>query len=150
MISIEKATKQDIEDIVPLFDQYRIFYKQPSDKPAAEEFLQRRFDGGECTVFIARFDNIPVGFTLLYTSFSSVSMQPVFILNDLYVTADQRNNGIGKMLLDKAKEHCLQKNYKGLALETAIDNPAQKLYEKLGWEKDSHCFHYFWSARQTK
>ncbi|HAI44518.1 MAG TPA: GNAT family N-acetyltransferase, partial [Maribacter sp.] len=37
--------------------------------------------------------------------------------------------------------------YKGLALETAIDNPAQKLYEKLDWEKDSHCFHYFWQVK---
>ena len=150
MISIEKAVDKDIKDIVPLFDQYRIFYEQSSNEEAAEKFLKQRFDREECTVFIARLNRLPIGFTLLYTSFSSVSMQPVFILNDLYVIPDQRKNGIGKMLLEKAKEYCLQKNYKGLALETAIDNPAQNLYEKLGWKKDSHCFHYFWSARQTE
>lgn len=146
MFSIERATEKDIKDIVQLFDQYRVFYNQSSDEKAAELFLQDRFDRGECTVFIARNNGIPIGFTLLYTSFSSVSMQPVFILNDLYVSMEHRNKGIGKMLLEKAKDYCIENGYKGLALETAIDNPAQKLYEKLGWIKDSHCFHYFWSA----
>ena len=149
MISIEKAVEKDIKDIVPLFDQYRIFYEQSSDEQAAEAFLQHRFERGECTVFIARFNKIPIGFTLLYTCFSSVSMKPVFILNDLFVLPDQRSKGIGKLLLEKAQDHCLEQNYKGLALETAIDNPAQKLYEKLGWKKDSHCFHYFWNASKT-
>lgn len=31
-------------------------------------------------------------------------------------------------------------------LETAIDNPAQHLYEKLGWKNDVEVFHYAWLA----
>ena len=37
-------------------------------------------------------------------------------------------------------------NFKGLALETAKANPAQRLYEKLGWKKDLEHLHYFWIA----
>jgi len=73
-------------------------------------------------------------------------MQAIYVLNDLYVLPDYRKKRIGEALLNEAKEYCSAMGYKGLALETAIDNPAQKLYERLGWEKDVHCFHYFWSS----
>lgn len=137
---------KDLEELVPLFDLYRVFYKQESDIKAAREFLKERFSKGECEVLLAQSMNQVVGFTLLYTSFSSVSMKPVFILNDLYVRKEFRGQGIGEDLLNAAKQLCREKQFKGLALETAVDNPAQKLYERLGWEKDSHCFHYFWTA----
>ena len=146
MISVIRASEEDTDKIVPLFDQYRIFYKQPTDKQSVRNFLEERFSNNECVVFLAMKDDLAVGFTLLYTSFSSVSLKPIYILNDLYVTQAYRQRGIGQQLLQAAQKHCYHQGYKGLALETAIDNPAQGLYEKLGWEKDSHCFHYFWTA----
>lgn len=146
MIKIIRAEEGQIDQLVPLFDAYRVFYNQQSDQDAARKFLSDRLKNNEATVFIANENHIPVGFTLLYTTFSSVSMKPVFILNDLYVKATARNKGVGEALLNKAKSYCKEKGYKGLALETATDNPAQKLYERLDWTKDSHCFHYFWKA----
>lgn len=144
MVKIIKASGSDLPKLVPLFDQYRIFYDQPSDMEAAHTFLQDRIHHEECVVFLAEKDQQAVGFTLLYKTFSSVSMQPFFVLNDLFVAPGHRQRGIGGMLLEKAKSLCRSLNYKGLALETATDNSAQGLYEKLGWKKDSHCFHYFW------
>ena len=146
MTKIIRATQSDIKDLVPLFDQYRVFYKQISDEEAGLEFLIDRFGKEECHVFLAYEEEHAVGFTLLYTTFSSVSLKPVFILNDLFVLNEYRQKGIGEMLLNKAKHYCREKGYKGLALETATDNPAQQLYERLGWKKDTHCFHYFWTA----
>lgn len=145
-IEIIHAEKEHIPDLVPLLDGYRIFYKQPSDKPKAKTFLEDRFDKKESIIFMALADGKPAGFTQLYRSFSTVGLQPILILNDLYVSNEFRNKGIGKDLLIWAQAYCKKNSYKGLALETAIDNPAQKLYEQLGWSKDSHCFHYFWSA----
>lgn len=86
-------------------------------------------------------------FVQLYFTFSSVTLEPSLILNDLFVDPKYRNKNIGQGLLLKAQEYCTKHKYKGLALETAIDNPAQNLYEKLGWKKDVHCFHYFWSVK---
>lgn len=102
---------------------------------------------GESIIFIAFINNEAVGFTQLFTSFSSVSMQPIFILNDLFVSANQRGKRVGSLLLSAAKEYCTKKGYKGLALETNKDNPAQHLYEKLGWKKDTDAFHYFWQSK---
>ena len=135
MIKIIRASDKHIDDLVLLFDLYRIFYKQASDLKAGSQFLKERFNKKEAVVFLAYYDGKPVGFTLLYTTFSSVSLQPVFILNDLFVMKEYRHKGIGELLLNKAKALCLDKGYKGLALETATDNPAQKLYESLGWKK---------------
>jgi len=147
MLTILQANASHIDELTPLFNQYRIFYKQESNEHAAKEFLLERIKKREAVIFLAFWNDEPIGFTQLYTSFSSVSLQAVFILNDLYVSINHRGKGIGEALLDRAKELCVEKNYKGLALETGIKNPAQRLYEKLDWKKDTDCFHYFWTAK---
>ncbi|NNF18579.1 MAG: GNAT family N-acetyltransferase [Flavobacteriaceae bacterium] len=143
-LNIVRARISELEELVPLMDEYRVFYKQSPDPDAARSFLHSRMIKQESVIFLAYYNKVPAGFTQLYTSFSSVSLQPIFILNDLFVHKEYRNRGVGAALLLKAQEFCKEIGYKGLALETATDNPAQHLYERLGWERDSHCFHYFW------
>ncbi|MEL6918751.1 MAG: GNAT family N-acetyltransferase, partial [Bacteroidota bacterium] len=140
------ATQEHLPELVSLFDLYRIFYKQISDKEGSKIFLKNRIKNNESVIFLAFYNGKPAGFTQLFTTFSSVGLSSVFILNDLYVDIEYRKKGVGEALLNKAKEYCIEKGYKGLALETSTENPAQRLYEKLGWQKDSECFHYFWTA----
>ncbi len=87
-----------------------------------------------------------IGFTQLYPTLSSVSMERYYILNDLYVKLEHRGLGAASLLLKHCQEWSKKHNYKGLSLETAADNPAQKVYEKLGWRQDPDTLHYFWSA----
>ena len=145
-ITISKATQKDLPDLVPMLDAYRVFYKQSSDLPLAKEFLEARFRKGDSEIYLCRLNGSAVGFVQLYHSFSTVSLKPIYILNDLYVIPSSRGLGVGSALLKKAQSICTQQGYKGLALETGVDNPAKALYERLGWEKDVHCFHYFWTA----
>lgn len=146
-MNIVRANLDHLALIAPLFDQYRVFYKQDSNLEKAKNFLEDRISRNESVVFLAMDNDTAVGFVQLFTSFSSVSLQPIFILNDLYVHEVHRGKGIGEALLTRTKEFCLEKGYKGLALETGIENPAQQLYERLGWEKDTDCFHYFWTSK---
>lgn len=148
MPKILMATEAHLPQLLPLFDAYRQFYGQESDLAGAGEFLKNRIRKQESILFLALSGTAPAGFTQLFRSFSSVSLQPLLILNDLFVAAPFRKKGIGEALLLKAQDYCREKKYKGLALETAVDNRAQYLYERLGWEKDSRCFHYFWKAGQ--
>lgn len=143
---IERISLAQISDILPLFDDYRIFYGQPSDKQGAAQFLTDRLQREEAIIFAAYINNEAVGFTQLYYTFSSVSLEPSLILNDLFVSKTHRKKDIGKSLLQRAQDFCSANRFQGLALETATNNPAQKLYERLGWRKDSRCFHYFWAA----
>ncbi|WP_223198001.1 GNAT family N-acetyltransferase [Maribacter arenosus] len=138
---------ENLNQVVPLFDQYRVFYKQESNVEGAMVFLEERIRKNEAIIFLAFYNDEPAGFTLLYNMFSSVSMQHSYVLNDLFVPLHLRQKRIGETLLNRAKKFCLDKKAKGLALETAINNPAQKLYEKLNWVKDISSFHYFWTAQ---
>ncbi len=143
-MNIVRAHIEHLDLIVSLFDAYRIFYRQPSDKKTAKQFLFERLKNNDSIIFLAFLNNEAVGFTQLYHSFSSVSMKPIYILNDLYVDTNYRKSGIGAALLNKAKQLCRDNNYKGLGLQTETSNPAQHLYESLGWEKDPD-LQYFWT-----
>ncbi|WP_299122311.1 GNAT family N-acetyltransferase [uncultured Winogradskyella sp.] len=144
-MKIIKAHIDHLEDLVPLFDGYRQFYKQDSDKEGAKHFLLERFKNKDAIIFIAYDNDKAIGFTQLYPLLSSVSMQPMYLLNDLFVNTNYRGQGIGEALIDKAKQLCIKENNKGLAIQTAFDNPAQQLYEKLGFKKDTD-LHFFWTV----
>ena len=146
-VEIKRAMQSDLGRIAELFDDYRVFYKQSSDKELALKFITERFNNNESVIFYA-IDNEGnhVGFTQLYPSFSSVSAQRCWVLNDLYVSKDVRSLGVGTLLLNKAKNYAIKTNTKGIKLETGKDNiGAQKLYQKLGYKKDSD-FSYFLSV----
>ncbi|MFK7947553.1 MAG: GNAT family N-acetyltransferase [Saprospiraceae bacterium] len=146
-MEIIKANTIHLKELTKLFDGYRVFYKQESDTKAAEKFLKERLENDESIILMAFDDKGKgVGFTQLYPTFSSVSMQRFYILNDLFVLPTLRGQGIGESLLNAAKALAKANKWKGLALETATDNPAQKLYERLGWERSDDFYHYFWSC----
>lgn len=143
---IEQAYIDEVDEIAVLFDMYRSFYQQKSDIEGAKNFLKERFMYSESVIFVAKdLDlNRYIGFTQLYPAFSSVSMQRSWILNDLFVHEEYRGAGVGKALLDKAKNYAIQTGSKGLSLSTAIDNlNAQRLYEQEGYEREISFYHYY-------
>src|ERR1700737_1890558 len=85
---IRKAVIDDIDRLSVLFDQYRIFYKQPTDIKGAKQFLTDRIEQNQSVIFVALLDKIIIGFTQLYPVFSSVAMKGAWLLNDLFVTED--------------------------------------------------------------
>lgn len=143
-----KATIDDLEELVLLFNAYRNFYNQESDMEKARSFLSDRFKHDDSVIFVVKDVqlNQTIGFTQLYPSFSSISMQRSWILNDLYVAEESRGRGAAQVLLDTAREYAKQTNAKGLSLSTALHNEtAQKIYERNGYKKDEAYFHYFLS-----
>ncbi len=144
MLTISTATIADLDDIADLFDQYRQFYQQPSDLSLAHRFIAERLTRQESVIFLARQHGVAIGFTQLYPIFSSVSARRSWVLNDLFVRPDARTLGIGRALLTHNQQFVIDRGDKGLALETANDNPARHLYERLGWQLDSDYRHYFW------
>ncbi|MEP1553119.1 MAG: GNAT family N-acetyltransferase [Paraglaciecola sp.] len=133
-IEIVQATLQDIEKLSILFDNYRIFYKQTSDIKLAKAFLIDRIANQESVIFVAKDESTQLGFTQLYPSFSSVSANHTWILNDLYVLPEYQNLRIGSKLLNHVQQHAKQTLAKGIFLQTAKTNiGAQRLYESHGY-----------------
>ncbi|RMF78306.1 MAG: GNAT family N-acetyltransferase [Chloroflexi bacterium] len=144
LFDLIQATSDHLDTLVPLFDAYRQFYEQTSDVIGARTYLSERLKNQEATVFLALDPGgVGLGFTLLYPSFSSVSMRRIWVLNDLFVTPDARKQGVGEALLNRARQHAAETDARSLMLQTAIDNiPAQSLYEKLGWVRDEDFYVY--------
>ncbi len=143
MVTIRPAKLADLDDLARLFDGYLQFYQQPSDMAASSKFIGDRLMKRDSTIFVAVIDDKPVGFVQLYPSFSSVMMRPLYILNDLYVSESARHGGVATALIGAAEDFGRQQNAVRLVLETEFsNNAAQKLYEKLGWDKDDLRYYY--------
>jgi GNAT superfamily N-acetyltransferase len=146
-IAIRRATSDDLRELTVLFDGYRRFYGNASDIEGARRFLAARLAASESVIFVAARAGDLVGFTQLYPSFSSGAMKRLWILNDLFVAAAARRNGIGGALMNAAESFARDSGARGLLLATQKTNATAKaLYESRGWKLDAdfdHYFHYF-------
>ncbi|MBK5484505.1 GNAT family N-acetyltransferase [Peribacillus sp. TH16] len=143
-MGIQKATLNELDSLTELFDLYRVFYEQTSNLEGAREFLKERLTNEESVIFMAFDGDNPIGFVQLYPSFSSVSMMHSWVLNDLFVKGNARKKGFGEKLLKAAIAFAKETGAKGVSLETDKDNSnAQKLYEKIGFIRESNYFYYF-------
>ena len=137
-VSISRAGPADLDALAVLFDAYRRFYGQASDVALARQWLRERLRFGESTVLVAKRDGAAVGFVQLYPMFSSVRTAKTWILNDLYVDAGARRQGVARRLLDAAADFAREDGAAGISLETAQDNAAARaLYRAAGWREDA-------------
>jgi len=135
---VRQANIHDLDTLVPLFDGYRQFYRQPSDPDRARAFLAERFAHHESLILLARDEHgAGLGFTQLFPLFSSVRTARIYLLNDLFVASDARKHGVGKALLEASTEHARALGAARLWLQTELGNtPAQALYASAGWQRD--------------
>jgi ribosomal protein S18 acetylase RimI-like enzyme len=155
-VMVREASVGDTDRVVPLFDAYRQFYGAVSDPAAARAFLAARQTRGESVLLLAsrlvRDDageqalaspGAPLlGFAQLYASFSSVSLGPITILNDLFVLPAWRRGNVGRHLVLAAAAHAAQRGALRLVLSTQHTNtPARRLYESLGFAPDLEFTH---------
>lgn len=144
-IELKRATIDDVKKISPLFDSYRVYYKQESNLDLALQYLSERLQNDESVIFIVQDDNKnALGFTQLYPTFSSLSACTSWVLNDLFVAPTARRLGVGRMLMGAARGFVVETGANGIALETDHDNVnAQALYESLGYVKNRDHYFYF-------
>ena len=142
---VGRATTADVPELARLFDAYRIFYERAPDLTAAEAFVRRQIEEDVTKFFIARdYDNgAAIGFVHLLPSVSTLAMQPIWYLEDLFVAPAARRRGVGEALMLQAERFARETGAERLTLSTAFDNKtAQSLYRRLGYERDEH-FWYF-------
>jgi len=145
-ITVKQIGSAETHLVAGLFNQYRMFYNQFSDIGMAKAFLDERLQHNESIVFVAIDNNTKqaVGFTQLYPKYSSVRLCKNWILNDLYVNADHRKQGIGEKLIKTVMDFARNNGSTFVQLETAVDNDAaQRLYENIGFVKQGEDTEFF-------
>ena len=144
--SVIRADTSHLDLLAPLMTGYREFYGQAPDELGERRFLKSRLENNEAVIFLALDHDPPpsaVGFVQLFPSFDSVHLSEIWILHDLFVRLDAREHGVGRLLMDTAREFCVSTRARRIDLSTAVTNTAaQALYESLGYERDDEFHNY--------
>ena len=147
-MTITQATLDNLPALAPVFDAYRVFYRKTSDTFAASQFLSERLCQQDSVIYISITDDSKInGFVQLYPLFSSTRMRKLWMLNDLFVLAEYRGQGISKALIEAAKSLATNTNSCGLLLETEKNNAAaNELYKNTDFTLDSDHNYYSWDV----
>ncbi|MBL0798762.1 MULTISPECIES: GNAT family N-acetyltransferase [Pseudomonas] len=146
-----RATTIHLDAVAKLFDAYRGFYGQSSNLEQSRAFIAERMAGNESAIFLVEDESgEALGFVQLYPTFSSIDAHRTWLLSDLFTTPAARGRGVGRRLMNTARDFAVETGAKGLVLETTTDNfTAQGLYESLGWVRDTGYYTYTLDLRQS-
>lgn len=145
-MEIKIGTINDLENIVAIIKQYRHFYGvEEQNIEDIKRFEEDRIKNNQSKIFLAMKGDVAIGFIQLYPSYSTVSLKPQWILNDLYVAEGERHKGVAKSLMNAVMEH-FKTSAKGFILVTDKTNStAKSFYESCGWETGEYDFYtYFY------
>lgn len=125
MIRYEIAKNIDIDKIISVFESSGII------RPTKEkERIKTMFENSNL-IYFAYEDEEIIGLARCVTDFSYCCY-----LSDLAVKKEYQKQGIGKMLIEKVKEHIGEK----VALIPLSANSAMDYYPKLNFEKADNAF----------
>ncbi|MGL5008056.1 MAG: GNAT family N-acetyltransferase [Plesiomonas sp.] len=146
-ITILRANVADTAKVAPLYVQYREFYHVDPQPQQAQAFLHERLEQNQSVIFYAQDEKQnTVGFTQLYPAFCSLQMKPIWYLYDLFVSPNARKQGIGEALLTHCKQFGEKTGAGFVFLQTGVENTtAQRLYEKMGYQRDTEFYTYMQS-----
>ena len=144
MTRIREAGSRDLLALGRLFDEYRQFYRLPTDLERATGYISARLARGDSIVLVAADESEQLlGFAQLYPTWCSLLAGPVYVLYDLYVAPRARRRGVARALLEAAAQRARRDGKLRMTLSTARTNTsAQALYESLGWERDDEFYVY--------
>jgi ribosomal protein S18 acetylase RimI-like enzyme len=150
-IEAVRAHVDRLDAVAGLFDAYRGFYGQPANLAQSRAFIAERMAAAESAIFLAEDEQgAALGFVQLYPTFSSIDAHRTWLLSDLFTAPEARGRGVGRLLMNAARDFALATGAKGLVLETATDNfTAQGLYESLGYVRDSGYYTYILDLRTS-
>jgi len=134
MLIIAQATPKDIPALRDMIRKLCAFHGDPCHMGLAE--AQRRFINGPLLAFIAHQDGKPVGFCVLETHWRPMAHGDGLDVAHLFVEEPMRGHGIGKQLIQAAREHAQDIGASRLTIGTSPVNPgAAAAYRAMGLEE---------------
>lgn len=132
--TFRKAEKSDFNRINELFiEMLQTIYDTDQVNGYEAEHLDRFFDGRDEWISIASEDGIIIAF--LSIEVHHEEKEEYIYLDDLSVTKEYRNNGIGTELISKAEMYANNINIHNICLHVEKSNIAAfRLYERLGYK----------------
>jgi len=144
---IQQAALHLLEELALLFDFYRKTLTGATDLRATTLFVENLVKQKSSVIFIAQPDITSsdiFGFANLYPSFSTLALQRLWILNDLFVDEKARGKGIANVLFQHIVAFAANSGAVRIELKTEINNHgARELYKSLNFEIDDQQHLYY-------
>ena len=138
-----EATDSDLAGLAGLFGAYLEFYGRSHDPDRVRGYLGDRMSRGESIVHVAERGSELVGFTQCYPTWSSLDLDALWVLEDLFVSPPARKSGVARALLEATSAAASAASACRLVLETQHGNArAIGLYESFGFVRDREFLTY--------
>lgn len=134
-IEIRKATENDFQEIVKLFQEFAEFEKRPEKMTNTVEKMMEEKEFFHCFVAV-NASNAIVGYASYFFSYYTWIGKSLY-MDDLYVKPEYRAGGVGTQLIQKIIAFAKETNCHKLRWQVSEWNhPAIKFYKNLGAEID--------------
>jgi GNAT superfamily N-acetyltransferase len=134
---IRDATETDVPDLIRLVRELAAYEKAPDSATATPELFREALypSSGDATAYalVAERDGSVVGMAVWFRSFSTWTGRAGVWLEDLFVEPGQRGHGLGKALLVRLAQICVERGW--TRLEWAVldwNAPSIEFYRAQG------------------
>ncbi|PWN51928.1 acyl-CoA N-acyltransferase [Violaceomyces palustris] len=136
-ITLRHASPEDIPTILGFIKDLAEYEKEPDAVKATPELLKENlFEKNHARVLLAEESDssqteskTPIGMALYFFTFSTWTAKPSLYLEDLYVSSEKRNKGVGKVL------------FAGLGQVAKAKGCARMDWSVLDWNEPSIAFY---------
>lgn len=80
----------------------------------------------------------PVGLINCFEGYSTFRARPLLNIHDIVVLPEHRGKNIGATLIETVVQQAKEAGYCKITLEVRSDNPAERLYRRLGFNDGNH------------
>jgi ribosomal protein S18 acetylase RimI-like enzyme len=139
-LRIDPISESDFETLLPMIAAYQGFYEAEDIRTDRNRDFFRRFiaPSDDGMLLGAWRGQELIGYACLFWHFSSTRAVETVLMNDLYVAAEVRGQGIGRALIEASAGIARERGAHCLEWSTRPDNvTAQRLYDSTGAERST-------------
>lgn len=149
-IHIRKATANDYDNLCELFNEidtlHRInlpdIFQKPDGAAREKEYYLELVTDKNIGLFVAEANEKPIGFVHVLIrdtpTFPVIIPQRYAVIDGIVITSKFQNQGVGKMLMEKAQEWATTNDAAFIELNVyEFNKNAISFYERLGYQTSS-------------